>query len=163
VKLSTGTIAVVGAVLLLGVGVTSAGPLEGQWRLVTQTYGSGKSNLVGDDEPLRLEFFREGSRLAARAWFGDGGKRVFSWPSLLTDDGAEVSLEEFVLAPQEDGIRVRYRTEPASAEETAVEIVEEYRVGDDGETLTGTVTVSRLREGGVGGSYVLHRRFEREP
>jgi hypothetical protein len=163
VKLATGTIAVWGTILLLGVSVASAGPLEGQWRLVEQTYGSGLSNLVVNEPPLRLEFYREGGRLAARAWFGQDTERVFAWPSLLADDGPAVSLEEYVVTPQEDGVRVRYRTEPASAEETALEFVEEYNVTDDGKTLVGTVTVSRLHPGEEGGSYVLHRRFEREP
>jgi len=159
----TRTIMAVAAVLLLGVGVASAGPLEGRWLLVEQTYGSGSSNLVKDQEPLRLEFFREGERLAARAWFGDGSGGLLPWPSLLTGDGAEVRVEEVVIAPREDSVLARYRTEPAPGEETALEIVEEYRVGDDGKTLTGTVTVSLSRAGEPGGSYVLYRRFERGP
>lgn len=157
------TITTVATILLVGIGVTSAGTLEGRWLLVEQTYGSGRSNLVKDEEPLRLEFFREGDRLAARAWFGDGSAGLLQWPSLLTGDSADVRVEEIVIAPRENHVRARYRTEPAPGEETALEIVEEYRVSDDGKTLTGTVTVSQMRAGETGGSYVLHRRFEREP
>jgi hypothetical protein len=157
------TITTVATILLLGVAVASAGTLEGRWLLVEQTYGSGRSNLVEEKEPLRLEFFREGDRLVGRAWFGDGSAGVMRWPSLLTGDAAAVHVEEIVIAPREDRVRARYRTEPAPGEETALEIVEAYRVGDDGKTLTGTVTVSQTRAGETGGSYVLHRRFEREP
>jgi hypothetical protein len=161
-KVLARTITTVAAILLLGIGVAGAGPLEGRWLLVEQTYGSGSSNLVEDEKPLRLEFFREGNHLAARAWFGDGSGGLLQWPSLLTGDGAEVRLEEIVIAPSEDRVRARYRTEPAPGEETGLEIVEEYRVSDDGKTLIGTVTVSLVRAGEPGGSYVLHRRFERE-
>jgi hypothetical protein len=162
-KVLVRTVTTVAAMLLLGVGMTSAGSLEGRWLLVEQTYGSGGSNLIKDEAPLRLEFFREGKRLAARAWFGDGSSGLLPWPSLLTGDGAEVRVEEIVIAPREDSVRARYRTEPAPGEETALWIVEEYRVDDDGKALTGTVTVSLSRAGEPGGSYVLHRRFEREP
>lgn len=140
-----------------------AGTLEGRWLLVEQTYGSGRSNLVKDEEPLRLEFFREGGGLVARAWFGDGSDGVMPWPSLLTGDGADVRVEAIVIASRENHVRARYRTAPAPGEETALEIVEEYRVDEDGKSLTGTVTVSAVRAGEPGGSYVLHRRFEREP
>jgi hypothetical protein len=163
VKQLAKTITTVTAILLLGIGMAGAGPLEGRWLLVEQTYGSGGSNLIKDEEPLRLEFSREGDHLAARAWFGDGSGGLLQWPSLLTGDGAEVHVEEFVIAPREDRVRVRYRTEPDPREKTGLEIVEEYHVGDDGNTLTGTVTVSLVRAGESGGSYVLHRRFEREP
>ena len=48
-------------------------------------------------------------------------------------------------------------------DEGTSEIVEEYRVSEDGKALTGTVTVSRIRGGEPRGSFVLHRRFERLP
>jgi len=157
------TFVAVAAVGLGCFGFADAGSLEGRWRLTEQTYGSGLSNLADDEAPLRLEFFREGDALAARVWFGDGSDGVFRWPSLLVGGGAEVRVEEIVFAPRANEVRVRYRSVSAPGEETGLEIVEAYRVSDDGRSLTGTVTVSRLREDGPGGSYVLHRRFEREP
>jgi hypothetical protein len=44
-----------------------------------------------------------------------------------------------------------------------LEVVEEYRVAEGGRYLEGSVRVAFVRDGEARGSYVLHRRFEREP
>jgi hypothetical protein len=145
-------------------GVASAGgPLEGRWLLVEQSYGSAGSDMLEGEPPLRLEFAREGGRLAGRVWIEDGTSERSPWPSALDGEDAAVRIDDVVVAPDEDGVRARYRIEHASGDVADVEIVEEYRVDDDGDTLSGTVTVTSIRDGERRGSYVLHRRFVREP
>ncbi len=146
--------------------VAAAGPLEGadslegRWLLEKQSYGSGKANQAHVAKPLRMEFYREGETLAGRIWFGGHHADAVPWPSLLQ---APVRSEEVVVSPAEDRVRARYRTESAPGADVVLEITEEYRVTDGGTVLSGTVTVSLLRGGKPGGSYVLQRRFRREP
>ncbi len=146
--------------------VAAAGPLEGadslegRWLLEKQSYGSGKANQAHVDKPLRMEFYREGETLAGRIWFGERGADSVPWPSLMQEP---VRSEEVVVSPAEDRVRARYRTESAPGEDVVLEITEEYRVTDGGTALSGTVTVAVLRGGKPGGSYVLQRRFRREP
>ncbi len=140
--------------------VAGADSLEGRWLLETQSYGSGKANQAHVAKPLRMEFYREGETLAGRIWFGGRSADSVPWPSLVQ---APVRSEEVVVSPAEDRVRARYRTESAPGEDVVLEITEEYRVTDGGTALSGTVTVSLLRGGKPGGSYVLQRRFRREP
>lgn len=62
-----------------------------------------------------------------------------------------------------DRVRVEYDFEPNPDDDLVLEIVEEYRVVDDGRALEGRVRVAFVRAGEPRGSYVLHRRFERQP
>jgi hypothetical protein len=146
--------------------VAAAGPvagaetIEGRWLLEKQSYGSGSANQAQLAEPLRMEFYREGERLVGRIWFGGQSAESVPWPSL---GQAPVRSQEVVVSPAEDRVRVRYRSEPAPGTDVVLEITEEYRVTDGGTALSGTVTVAVLRGGKPGGSYVLQRRFRREP
>ncbi len=151
---------------VLALSVAAAGPvegadtLEGRWLLDKQTYGSGKANQAQVPKPLRMEFYREGERLVGRIWFGGRSAESVRWPSL---GQAPVRSEEVVVSPAGDRVRVRYRSESAPGADVVLEITEEYRVTDGGTALSGTVTVALLRGGKPGGSYVLQRRFRREP
>ncbi len=146
--------------------LAAAGPLaggdslEGLWLLEKQSYGSGKANQAQIAEPLRMEFYREGETLVGRIWFGGHSAEPVPWPSLVQ---APVREQEVVVSPAEDRVRARYRTEPTPGEDVVLEITEEYRVIDGGTALSGTLTVAILRGGEPGGSYVLQRRFRREP
>jgi hypothetical protein len=151
------------ALLFASASLWSAGQLEGRWLLMEQTYGSAGSNMIAGEPEVRIEFRREGAGIAARTWRGDGSEGIFRWPSMLTGDGTDIRVEEIIVAPEKGLVRARYRTDSDDDDEVAVEIIEEYRVGEDGDTLTGTVTVSRVRGDEPRGSYVLHRRFVREP
>ncbi len=139
--------------------VAGESPLEGRWLLVAESYGSGQSNRAPLTQPFRLEFFREGPRLAGRVWFGDAKAQAVPWPSLGL---VPLDADEVVVGPGEDRVSVRYRARHAG-DETVLEITEEYRVTSGGATLLGTVTVALLRGTEPAGSYVLERRFRREP
>ncbi|HEV8375639.1 MAG TPA: hypothetical protein VGR38_05320, partial [Candidatus Polarisedimenticolia bacterium] len=67
------------------------------------------------------------------------------------------------ILPESNLARAVYRIRPVSPEGEVVEVVEEYRMSQEGALLIGTVRVSAIGDAGPGGSYVLHRRFEREP
>ena len=69
------------------------------------------------------------------------------------------------VAPAGDGVRVHYRARPAAdpRDDLVLDVVEDYRVTEDGAFLTGTINVEFLRDGAKRGSYVLSRRFERVP
>ncbi len=140
--------------------VEGADTLEGRWLLEKQSYGSGKANQAPVREPLRMEFYREGEDLVGRIWFGGRSAESVRWPSL---GQAPVRSEEVVVSPAEDRVRVRYRTPSSPGADVVLEITEEYHVTDGGTALSGTVTVALLRGGKPGGSYVLLRRFRREP
>ncbi len=142
---------------------SAGGTIEGRWRLVEQSYGAGRANLADRDTPLRIEFRREGGRLVGRTWIDGANGAVLRWPAL--PGGPTVEVLEIDLARDEGQVRARYRTESAPGEEGSLEIVESYRVSEDGGTLSGSVSVTLLRGDGweSGGSYTLHRRFVREP
>jgi len=142
--------------------VSAAGgsTLEGRWLLEEQSYGSGKANQAQVAEPLRMEFYRKGEDLAGRIWFGGTSADSIPWPSLVQ---AKIRSQQVDFSPAEDRVRARYRTESASGADVVLEITEEYRVTEGGTSLSGTVTVAVLRGGKPGGSYVLERRFRREP
>ena len=142
-----------------------AGPLEGRWKLVEQTYGSGAANLVRATEaPLQLEFVREDGILKGKVWSGDERARALDWPAVLSDTGAQpIEVEQVRIAPGEDRAEAHYRAGPGPNDGRVVEFVEEYRIAEDGRALVGTVNVKLTRDGEPGGSYVIHRRFERMP
>ena len=96
----------------------SAGPLEGRWLLVEQTIGSGRANHVDPAAPVRVEFVHQDGRLVGRTWVGDAREGVSDWPSPPAGEGAAVRVEEVVIAPAEDRVLARYRTEPSPGEET---------------------------------------------
>lgn len=138
--------------------------LEGRWRLVEQRYGSGSANLASVEAPVRLEFFVSGARLSGRIWARGESSKSLPWPALLTDHGPHpLVIRQVLFHPGNDRVRAVYRTRPSSPEGDVFEIAEEYRLAEGGTALLGTVTVSSVAPGGVSGSYILERRFEREP
>jgi hypothetical protein len=141
-----------------------ASSLEGRWKLVEQRYGSGELNLASIEAPARLEFFVSGGRLAARIWAGEDRSSALPWPALLTEHGAHpLEIRQLSIDPASNQARAVYRPRPATPNAEVVEIIEEYRLAEGGGALLGTVTVSSLGPGGPAGSYVLKRRFVREP
>ncbi len=150
------------ACLVLATPVAHAQSVLGEWKLVEQTYGDGKSNLVAPSAPgVRLELFREGTRIQGRISGGGRGAADMSWPRLVADDSRAIHVEEKRLSTPEDQVLVRYRVDPSPGDDLILEVTEEYRVVDDGRALVGTVRVEFRRDGKERGSYVLHRRFER--
>ena len=139
-----------------------AGPLEGRWKLVEQTYGEGRSDTLDLRKPLRLEFVRQGGGLVGWTWSSESGREVSRWPSLLTGEG-RVRIEKIDLPSDEDRVRARYSVTTESDDRVKLDFVEEYSVGEDRKTLTGTVTVSLVRDGRPAGSYLVRRGFVREP
>jgi len=147
---------------LLVASIAHAGPLEGRWKLVEQTYGEGQSDTLDVRKPLRLEFIRQGSELVGWTWSSESSHEIVRWPSLLTGEG-RVRIEQIDIAPGEDRVRTRYSATMDSDDRVRIDFVEDYSVGDDRKTLTGTVTISLVRDGRPAGSYVVRRRFVREP
>src|SRR5262245_22579417 len=153
---------------LLVTGIAAAGPasLEGRFRLVEQTYGGSRANLVENEPPLLLEVVRNGVALDATLTAGEPVTR-HAWPAFLTDAGA-LAVESLERADDAVSctLHAKYRVRPS--DDLTLEIVEDYRCAEDGKALVGTYTVSFLARSPVGvlsprGGYVLNRRFEREP
>ena len=141
-----------------------AGPLEGRWVLVEETYGSGGLNLVREKPPQTIRFVREGAALEGRTRLApDEPER--SWPVFFLEqaEAAAAALEELSYSPAEDRVLARYRTPFVREDKVRLDIVEDYRVSGDGESMVGTVKVTFLDAGEKRGGFVLHRRFERQP
>ena len=84
----------------------AAGPLEGRWLLVEETYGTGGLNLRRDKPPQTIELVREGGGLVARTRIGPQGSASRPWPAfVIGDTPARVSVNELSIAPAEDGVR----------------------------------------------------------
>lgn len=144
--------------------VLAAGTLEGRWELVEQQYGEGRANQAPQEEPVWLEFSRDGEKLNGSIWAGASRSQAVAWPAHgAGEDRAPVRVRQITTGPLLDQVRAAYTVEPAPGNETLLEVVEEYRLSDGGKALEGTVTVSFFRDGKPRGSYVLHRRFERRP
>jgi hypothetical protein len=153
------------ALVFLTSSTTLAGNLEGRWRLVEETYGNGGLDLGRDKPPQTIEFVREGGRLTARTRIGPESRPTRPWPAFVIGDAAaRVSVSEMLIAPTEDGVRARYTVASfREGDDMVIEVVEDYRLEGDGETLAGTVRVEFLLAGESRGSFVLHRTFERQP
>jgi hypothetical protein len=145
----------------------SAAALDGRFRLVDQRYGGGEANLADDERPLRLDFTRSGVATSVTMRAGAASSPGFAWPAFLTDAGP-LAIE--MLERADDGaagtLHARYRVHPS--DDLVLEIVEDYRMSDDGRSLAGTYTVFFFAQEATGasvprGSYRLVRRFEREP
>jgi hypothetical protein len=155
------------AVLLLAVpliGAERPGGLEGRWRLVEQRFGSGQADLVLAEAPPRIEFARIGGRLAGSLWSGPDSSKAIPWPAFTTHDGGlPLRIRELSFSPDGRRVRAVYRVRRAAGGGEFVEVAEEYEALEDGKALEGTVRVTALEEGKPQGSYLLRRRFEREP
>ena len=150
------------ALLALALPVAGSGSIEGRWLLVEETYGNGGLNLRRDKPAQTLEFVREGGRLSGRTRLSPDVPEL-SWPSFGVENGPQpVTVDAVAIPLAENGVRTRYRT-PAREGQIQVDIVEEYQLSEDGNSLLGTVTVTLLRNGESRGGYVLHRRYERKP
>jgi hypothetical protein len=157
------TLTALGGVVLLAWTSTAAGPLEGRWLLVEETYGTGGLNLARGKPTQTIELAREAGGLVARTRIGsDSSPRP--WPAfVIKDTPAPVAVSELQITPAEDGVRARYTVSSfRDGDDMHLEVVEDYRVDDDG-SLAGTVHVRFLRGTESRGSFVLHRRFERQP
>ena len=153
------------AVVFLTSAVVMAGTLEGRWQLVEETYGTGGLNLRRDKPPQTIEFVREGGRLTAHTLIGSGSQPRRLWPAFVIGDApARISVSEMLIAPAEDGVRARYTVSAfREGDDMELDVVEDYRLQGDGQTLAGTVRVRFVRGSESRGSFVLHRTFERQP
>jgi hypothetical protein len=151
-------------VVFLAAGAAMAGPLEGRWLLVEETYGTGGLDLTRDRPMQVIEFVREGGRLAAHTRIG-AGARAHPWPAfVIGETAAGINVHEILIAPAEDGVRARYTVSAfRDGDDMVLEVVEDYRLEGDGQILAGTVVVKFLRGEEPRGSFELHRRFERQP
>jgi len=137
--------------------------VAGRWRLVEQTFGRGKAELVGGPPALHLEFSRVAGAVAGKVWTSGREAHAVEWPSLFADhEPAPVRVVERAGSESGDRVLARYEArDPADAQAT-LEITEDYRLVEDGAALVGTVTVRLRHDGRDAGEYVLRRRFERE-
>jgi hypothetical protein len=151
-------------VALSGVSGLGAATIEGRWKLVEQSTGAGKANLVSADAPLRLEFRMTGASLAGRIWTAEKSPRPFPWPSFFSERNLlPVDAARVVISPGSDAARAVYRVRTSGNGDLDLEVEEEYRLAEDGRALVGTVRITSLEGGKPSGSYLIHRRFEREP
>ena len=139
-----------------------AADLAGTWRMVEQSYGEGSNNLADLSRPLYLELSRTPAGWAGKIWAGDEGAAPVDWPAFANDLGLlPVELIELEQG-RADEVRARYRVRPAENDSLVLEVLEAYRLDDDG-ALRGTLSVKFTTPQGERGSFVLHRRFERVP
>ena len=156
--------AIVALAALLLLAAYPSPSLEGRWKLVEQRYGSGQAGRVIIDPPVRLEFFVSGGKLAARIWPALSSSHPMEWPAYLSEHAAHrVEVRQVLIHPGENIARAVYRVKPASSDGDEVEIREEYRLAEEGGALVGTVRVTAIGKEGTAGTYVLQRRFVREP
>ncbi len=143
--------------------MSAAGPVEGTFLLVEQRYGNGDWNLASRDEPLRIEFRREGGVVAGRVWAGGDSSAASRWPAFANDAGLlpveDVSVKEDASTGE---VIARYRVRPSPTDDLVLEISESYRLVESGQALVGEMTVRFFVEGADRGGFALHRRFERE-
>jgi hypothetical protein len=163
-KTHPGRVIAAAILALLPAAVLQAATLEGRWKLVEQRYGSGRANLVAVEPPVRLEFYLAESRLSGRIWVEGDRSKPLPWPSFPSEHGPlPVEVRQLTIGAGSDVARARYRVRLAESEGEVLEVVEEYRLAEKGRVLVGTVTVAFPADGPSRGSYVLQRRFEREP
>lgn len=142
----------------------AAGTVEGRWVLVEQHYGKGRSDLAPHEQPVNLEFVLRAGSLDGRIWAGDSDAKAVRWPALAVEgEPLPARVKTYRSSPHLDSVTVEYTVSPSADDDLVLEIVEEYRLVDDGRALEGSVRVAFVRGGEPRGSYVLHRRFERRP
>lgn len=155
--------AVAAVASLLCLAAYPGGTLEGRWKLVEQRRGSDTANLASSEAPVRLEFSLAGGKLQGRIWAGTDRNDSQPWPAMQTEQGpVRVEVRELTIAPAARRARAAYLVKPSKAGGESLEIVEEYSLSEDGQSLAGTVTVTSSGAGVGKGSYTMHRRFERE-
>jgi hypothetical protein len=150
--------------LLLAASGLQAASIEGHWLLVEQHYGNGQANFAPLDAPVHLEFAMEGAGLAGKIWEGESRAAAAAWPAFDAGDGLlPLQMAQRLIDPLSGVARAEYTVQLSPPDGLVLKIVEEYRLTDKGDFLVGSTTVSFLRAGEPRGSYVLHRRFERQP
>ncbi len=131
--------------------------LEGDWRLVEQTYGRGGHNFA-EGADLRLSFARGATGFAVRLAV-DG--HTAPWPAYFGPDGPVPLVSSRWLAdPDERGVTAEYVVAPAPGDDTSLRVTERYRLGDDG-LLRGEMSVRFERAGELRGGFNWHRTFAR--
>jgi hypothetical protein len=153
------------ALLLVGLVMTSAaasGDLTGRWVLVESTYERGSQNLAPALEGHGLECGSSPGGMRIRTWTGADPDALHDWPAVIVGGRA---LEAEVLTrridPSTGVLEATVRIPARRPGDLTLEVGESYRLAEDGEALTGTVTVRMWRDGEPRGGYVLHRRYAR--
>ena len=140
-----------------------AASLEGEWDLVEQHYGTGRANLLDQEEPLSLEIQMSDGRLMVKIRVSGDNPAIYDWPALPNEAGPlPVTIEERKEDLQKGSITVRYRVKPAPEDELILSVFEEYSITEDGNALVGKMEVTFMLGEAKRGSFVLHRRFERK-
>lgn len=134
----------------------AAAGLEGRWRLVEPA--------AGDGPVVQLLIRRQGTALVPSLLVGREPGRSTAWPSFASDSGpAEIVVHAAGLDAARGEIHASYRVPVAGSAGRALEVVERYRLSEDGHALVGTVEILLIEEGEPRGSHRVRRRFEREP
>ncbi len=140
--------------------------LEGRWVLVEQGYGKGHTDLTDADRPLWLEVLRADGELAARIQHGDDAAGKRDWPAWVAgDEPLPATVRRRSLDADRGVLEARYEVRPSAGDDVVLEVTESYRLVEDGTALVGSVEV-KFVSGSTGeakGSYILTRRFERQP
>jgi hypothetical protein len=138
--------------------------LDGRWVLAEQTYGRGASNLAERAPDLHLDVAVDLDRADVKVWSGGEVRRALPWPAVVAGGTpARLDVLEKSVDAGQGKLRTSYRIRPPTEDGLTLDILEQYSLTDDGESLEGTVTVRMTRRGEPRGSFVLHRRFVREP
>jgi hypothetical protein len=136
--------------------LAAEGGLVGVWRLESQNYEGGGSDLAPLDPPLRLEISRNAAGLELLLVRGE---LRLPWPALVTDDRVvPLTVLERREAPDGSRVRARWRADGLGDGRQSLE-VEETLVAADEDLVEGTVRVRLFLDGEARGGYTLQRRF----
>jgi hypothetical protein len=144
--------------------VASATELVGHWRLVEQHYERGGHNLVPHTETHHIEIRPSLDGEAVRTWTGPSADLAVRWPAVLVDGRTvEIETHERTVDLEHGVLRATYRVDPGVEGGQIIDVVEEYRLDEEADSLVGTITFRMTRGGEPRGGYVLRRRYERTP
>ena len=131
--------------------------LDGEWRLVEQTYGRGGHNFAQGAD-LRLTFRRAATGLAATVAL-EGRSAPF--PAYFGPEGpVPLTAARWTVDSDERGATAEYVVAPAAGDDTSLRVTERYRIDDDG-LLRGEMSVRFERAGEVRGGFTWRRTFAR--
>jgi hypothetical protein len=141
----------------------AAATIEGRWRLVDPGREAGRPGEAAFEAAPRLECALEGAALACRALTAEAPPRAFEWPAFVSEAGPlPVIVHERILDARTGRLFARYEVRLPPPGDRRLRIVEEYRLEDRG-ALAGTVRLTLVEDGEEAGSWVVRRRYEREP
>jgi len=154
--------------VLLAVGAHAEAPPEGallgRWVLAEQTYQKGGSNLARRSPDLHLDVSVDLNLTEVKIWSGRDARSARPWPAVVAGGtAAQIEVLEKTVDDKTGKLRTHYLIHPPDEDGLTVDILEVYTLARDAESLNGTVTVKLSRGDRPRGSYVLHRRFVREP